>query len=159
MNSKELFARDTTVIKKSDNLFLTEVSENWSIGNTANGGYSMTLAAKAMSEFLDHKDPLSISAHYLDRVDFGSTELHITHLSTSRSLSTARVEFMQNNKIKIIFIGTFTDFSFKNDMNIYEREVPSFPNYDTCEVIPYKEGFNPKSVSYTHLTLPTKRIV
>ena len=144
MNSKELFARDTTVIKKSDNLFITEVSENWSIGNTANGGYSMTLAAKAMSEFLDHKDPLSISAHYLDRVDFGPTELHITHLNTSRSLSTARVEFMQNNKIKIIFIGTFTDFSFKNDMNIYEREVPNFPDYDTCEVIPYKEGFNPK---------------
>ena len=73
MNSKELFVRDTTVIRKSDNLFTAEVSENWSIGNTANGGYSMTLAAKAMSEFLEHKDPLSISAHYLDRVDFEDT--------------------------------------------------------------------------------------
>ena len=50
MNSKELFVRDTTVIRKSDNLFTAEVSENWSIGNTANGGYSMTLAAKEMSE-------------------------------------------------------------------------------------------------------------
>ena len=34
MNSKELFVRDTTVIKKSDNLFTAEVSDNWSIGNT-----------------------------------------------------------------------------------------------------------------------------
>ena len=105
MNSKELFVRDTTVIKKSDNLFTAEVSDNWSIGNTANGGYSMTLAAKAMSEFLEHKDPLSISAHYLDRVDFGATELHVTHLSSSKSLSTARVELIQNNKIKIIFLS------------------------------------------------------
>ena len=38
MNSKELFVRDTTVIKQSDNLYTAEVSENWSIGNTANGG-------------------------------------------------------------------------------------------------------------------------
>ena len=104
MNSKELFVRDTTVIRKSDNLFSAEVSENWSIGNTANGGYSMTLAAKAMSEYLEHKDPLSISAHYLDRVDFGTTELHVTHLSSSKSLSTARVELIQDNKIKIIFV-------------------------------------------------------
>ena len=29
-------------------------------------------------------------------------------------------------------------------MNIYERDVPSFPDYESCEVIPYKEGFNPK---------------
>ena len=29
MNSKELFVRDTTVIRKSDNLFTAEVSENW----------------------------------------------------------------------------------------------------------------------------------
>ena len=144
MNSKELFVRDTTVIKQSDNLYTAEVSENWSIGNTANGGYSMTLAARVMSEFLEHKDPLSISAHYLDRVDFGSTEFHVTHLSSSKSLSTARVELIQDNKIKIIFIGTFTDFSFKNDMNIYERDVPNFPEYNSCEVIPYKEGFNPK---------------
>ena len=121
MNSKELFIKDTTVIKKSDNLFTAEVSENWSIGNTANGGYSMTLAAKAMSEFLDHKDPLSISAHYLDRVDFGATELHITFLSSSKSLSTARVEMIQNKKIKIIFIGTFTNFAFKKDLNILTK--------------------------------------
>ncbi|GIT32507.1 MAG: hypothetical protein Ct9H300mP3_00380 [Gammaproteobacteria bacterium] len=32
-------------------------------------GYSMATGARALSESLDHKDPLSIKGHYLSRVN------------------------------------------------------------------------------------------
>ena len=59
------FLKDTSVTKQDDQVYSGEVTEAWSIGGVANGGYSMSIAARALSDCLDHKDPLSITGHYL----------------------------------------------------------------------------------------------
>ena len=63
------------VTETSRGNFTANISDNWSIGQTANGGYSMSLLAKACSKYLDHKDPLVLSANYIDRVEFGSADI------------------------------------------------------------------------------------
>ena len=82
------FNKDISVIKVSDRNFTANISENWSIGQTANGGYSMAIIAKACSEYLNHKDPLVLSANYLERVEFGPADIEIFKISSSKSTST-----------------------------------------------------------------------
>ena len=80
--SFENFKDDISVSEEKPYLWKGNLSDRWSIGSTPNGGYSMAFAAKAISNTLVHKDPLSISANYLERLDFGETYVTVsyTHL-------------------------------------------------------------------------------
>jgi len=75
------FLRDTAVTKIDENTWKAELTDSWNIGGVANGGYSMATAARALSEALEHKDPLSITGHYLSRVEPGKAELEIEKLN------------------------------------------------------------------------------
>ena len=74
--SFENFKDDILSVQKDTNFWTGNLSDRWSIGNTPNGGYSMAFAANAISNSLTHKDPLSISANYLERLDFETGRIH-----------------------------------------------------------------------------------
>ena len=65
MSISKNFEDAIKVTETSSGNFTANISDNWSIGQTANGGYSMSLLAKACSEYLDHKDPLAVSYTHL----------------------------------------------------------------------------------------------
>tara|TARA_B100000085_G_C18422317_1_gene463234 strand:- start:245 stop:904 length:660 start_codon:yes stop_codon:yes gene_type:complete len=93
---------------------------------------------------LDHKDPLVLSANYIDRVEFGPADIEITKVASTRSTSTAYVSFKQEGNIKIFATVTFTDFSKMAGLKDNLRNEPKFDPYETCTQVPYKEGFSPK---------------
>ena len=101
--SFENFKDDISVLEEDSNLWKGNLSDRWSIGSTPNGGYSMAFAAKAISNSLIHKDPLSISANYLERLDFGETLVKVYPIHVTKSTSTARAELIQQEKIRVIF--------------------------------------------------------
>ena len=144
MSISKNFENDIKVNQVSEGNFTANISEDWSIGQTANGGYSMALLAKACSKYLDHKDPLVLSANYIDRVDFGPAEIEVSKIATTKSTSSASVSLKQKGILKIFSTVTFTDFSKATGLNDNLRQVPEFESYESCIQIPYKEGFNPK---------------
>ena len=81
MSISKNFEDAIKVTETSSGNFTANISDNWSIGQTANGGYSMSLLAKACSEYLDHKDPLVLSANYIDRVEFGPADIEVSKIS------------------------------------------------------------------------------
>ena len=105
------FLRDTAVSKVNENTWEAELTDDWNIGGVANGGYSMAPATRALSESLEHKDPLSITGHYLSRVEPGKALLQIEKLNMGRSVSTALLKFTQGGEERIRFTSCFTDFS------------------------------------------------
>ena len=146
MNNKEGysdFLEDTVVTQQSDTSLSAEVSDRWSIGGTANGGYSMVLAAKALSKVLPHKDPLSISGHYLDRVEPGPLLMEVEILKLGKSISTANIKLIQNGSEKIRFIGSFTDFHHAKGETYMHHAAPEFPPIEECIKPPFKTGFSP----------------
>ena len=144
MSISKIFEKDIDVKLLSEDNFTANISENWSIGQTANGGYSMALIAKACSKALSHKDPLVLSANYIDRVEFGSADIQITKIASTKSSSTEHVSLKQNGILKIFCTVTFTDFSKMKGLNNNLRLEPKFDPYENCIQVPYKEGFNPK---------------
>ena len=139
----EHFKSDISVVQIEEDLYEGNVSDMWSIGTTPNGGYTMALAAKAISESLEHKDPLIITANYLNRVNFGKIDIKVETLPSTRSLSSARATMIQDNEIKVIFTATFTDLSKSTGLNKAFKKEPIFEKYEDCHLHAFKEGFNP----------------
>jgi len=137
------FLKDTSVKRKDENTWEAELTDDWNIGGVANGGYSMATAARALSECLDHKDPLSITGHYLSRVESGKAILEIEKLNIGRSVSTALLRFIQGEEERIRFTACFTDFSKSKGDTLQERGPPDFPPIEECIKMPYKKGFTP----------------
>ena len=135
------FLRDTAVSRLGENSWEAELTDDWSIGGVANGGYSMATAARALSESLDHKDPLSITGHYLSRVEPGKALLEIEKLNIGKSVSTALLKFIQGGEERIRFTSCFTDFGKSKGDTLREVEAPDFPPIEECIAMPYKEGF------------------
>jgi len=137
------FLRDTAVTQLDEDIWEAELTDDWNIGGVANGGYSMATAARALSEYLTHKDPLSITGHYLSRVEPGKVRLEIEELNIGRSVSTALLKFIQNGEERIRFTSCFTDFSKSKGDNLREVEAPKFAPIEDCINMPYIEGFTP----------------
>ena len=143
LNGYPRFLNDTAVTRQDEFTYLGEVTDAWSIGGVANGGYSMAIAARALSDCLEHKDPLSITGHYLSRDEPGPVILKIEKLSEGRSITTAVVRFIQSGKERIRFTASFTDFLKSSGDTLYEREPLKFPPISECIKMPYIEGFTP----------------
>jgi hypothetical protein len=144
MSISKNFEDAIKVTETSSGNFTANISDNLSIGQTANGGYSMSLLAKACSEYLDHKDPLVLSANYIDRVEFGPADIEVSKIASTKSTSTAHVSLSQKGNLKIFTTVTFTDFSKMKGLKENLRSEPNFEDYETCTQVPYKEGFSPK---------------
>ena len=80
----------------------------------------------------------------MERLDFGESLVKVYPVNESKSMSTARAELIQDNKVKVIFTGTFTNFSKSNGLDLSMRNEPNFDSYDDCILQPFREGFNPK---------------
>ena len=101
MSISKNFEDAIKVTETSSGNFTANISDNWSIGQTANGGYSMSLLAKACSEYLDHKDPLVLSANYIDRVEFGPADIEVSKIASTKSTSTAHVPYKEGFSPKL----------------------------------------------------------
>ena len=137
------FIIDSSVEQTSDLTLTANISDRWSIGGTANGGYSMAIAARALSKILPHKDPLSISGHYLNRIEPGQLLIEVEPLKIGKSISTANVRLIQNSQEKIRFLGSFTDFSHVRGETYMHHEAPDFGPIENCIKVPFKPGFSP----------------
>lgn len=137
------FLSDTSVRKIEDNFYKGELTDAWSIDGAANGGYSMAIAARALSDCLYHKDPLSITGHYLARAEPGPVDLHIEKLSEGKSISNATLKFIQFGEERIRFTASFTDFDKSKGDTLYERKALEFPSINDCIKMPYVDGFTP----------------
>ena len=143
LNGYPRFINDTAVTRQEEFSYTGEVTDAWSIGGVANGGYSMSIAARALSDCLNHKDPLSITGHYLSRAEPGPVTLKIEKLSEGRSITNAVVRFIQSGEERIRFTASFTDFLKSSGDTLYERKPLEFPPITECIKMPYIEGFTP----------------
>lgn len=75
--------------------FDVAIDSGWTVGPKPNGGYLLTLLARAASEGLGaadsaHRDPLAASAHFLAAPDPGPAEVRVDTLRVGRGASQVR---------------------------------------------------------------------
>ena len=85
------FARSTALRKIDEQVWEGDFSADWCIGQVPNGGYTLALGARVLSEALPHCDPLNVSAYYLARTEPGPVRCEVELLRVGKSTSNGMV--------------------------------------------------------------------
>lgn len=88
----------------------TTISSRWNIGDNPNGGYLLSSVLQAMAVASDHKDPLSVTTHYL-RPGTGDENavVRVEVVRAGRSQTTMRGSLTQQGKERLEVIAVFGD--------------------------------------------------
>ena len=131
-----LFEKETAVTRIADNQWRSCLTENWCVGTVPNGGYLMAIAARALSEALPHKDPLSMNGFYLAPTVVGECDIFVEVLSEGRSTTQAVAKLYQNGEQKIQFTAAFTSLDKLYGETYMEVGPPDIPPFEVCPDLP-----------------------
>jgi acyl-CoA thioesterase len=88
-----------TAVPAAPGRYAAQLHGGWRIGGGINGGLLLALAGRALSaELRPHRDPFSITAHYLSASLPGPAEIRTEVLKRGRTLSTATAAVVQTDQ-------------------------------------------------------------
>lgn len=104
------FERDTAVTPAGDGAWVTEMSTDWNIDESANGGYALTPVLRAVREMAAHPDPISVTTHFLRPVQGGGVG-HVTAglIRSGRSVSVGSGRLHQADADRLVVSAVFGD--------------------------------------------------
>lgn len=129
-----VFDDETAIEPVSDGQWTGTVHESWNIGENPNGGYLLALVIGAMETLGPHRDPLSITTHYLRPGTPGERcDISADIVRSGRSLTTIRGGLAQQGKQRIEVLAAFGDLSAPSEIDS-ELSVspPEVPPPDQC---------------------------
>jgi len=103
-----LKARSTSDCAQDNTL---TISDRWDIIGYPNGGYLAALAASVMSQVTNHRDPLTISAHFLGHPTAGPASFDVRLVDHKKSMSRTLMTLNQKDQATVLYLATYTDFS------------------------------------------------
>jgi hypothetical protein len=98
MLEQELFSAVSAVTELAPGRFSAEVDPEWTIGAKPNGGYLLSMLARAATSTSVHDHVIAASAHYLHSPDPGPVLIETELLRSGRSASQIRARMEQEGK-------------------------------------------------------------
>lgn len=142
-----LFDQDLTVTSSSaDDTLSFPSADRWCWAGVPNGGFLLSMAAKAMSEQLLHKDPISVSATYVSRTELAPVQAQIDVLGSSKNLSQASAKLMQEGQVRVQAVGLFGDLDSRKGIDFCAVEMPNMPSPEDCIRVTYSQSSFPDNV-------------
>lgn len=150
------FDRHAQLEPLGDNRFAVTLSDLWNVGAVPNGGYLIGLAGKAMAAVTTHKDPLSITGHYLRPAQPGPGEWHVTLIKQGSTFDNAEVSLVQDGKERCRFIAAYGSLGEMSGPNWRHENAPQMPAPAHCQPLPanvvlnarYESLFAPASLGW-----------
>ncbi|MFZ0626643.1 MAG: thioesterase family protein [Acidimicrobiia bacterium] len=136
------FAAATAVDRTGPATWRGEVEPDWDIFGIANGGYLMSMAARAMSQSAEGRVPASVTAHFTKPVAAGPVIIEVTTVKTGRSFTTLRAEMLGVDGATLVsLIGSFADQGRPiPDVYLSSTQPPDLPPPEECVLaIPSKD--------------------
>ncbi len=103
------FVEASAVKRVDESTWIGEVQPDWDIFGVANGGYLMSIAARAMSEAADGRLPVSVTGHFTRPVTTGPIEVTAEPIKVGRTFSTIRATMTAGGNTHLSLIGTLGD--------------------------------------------------
>ncbi|MFO7559298.1 MAG: thioesterase family protein [Desulfobacterales bacterium] len=131
-----LFDQDISLIRKAALVFKGNVSSNWSVNGTPNGGYLMAMLTNAMVKCSDKKETPIITANYISRSVPGEADIFVEKFAQSTQFTRLQARLVQGGMERIRIIGTFADEKNECFMKRYEASPPDMHSPEECIEIP-----------------------
>lgn len=136
MTRQAHLARDTAVRPVGFGRFAGTVTDGWLIapGGAANGGYLMTMAARAMQAVVPQPDPVTVTAHFLRPAPLGEVLIATEVVRTGRRHSTvqAAVTDPGGTEEYVRLLGAFGDLASAEGPTRVDRHPPDLPPIEEC---------------------------
>ncbi|MET7715812.1 thioesterase family protein [Streptomyces sp. NPDC005407] len=131
------FDRDTAVTLRAPGIYDAELSAGWTIISAVNGGYLLALLGRALGEALPHRDPFTVSAHYLSASQPGPAVIRTDVVRTGRTLSTGQASLFQYGEDgaeieRIRVLATYGDLDALPDDVRTSAKPPAMPPLQDC---------------------------
>ncbi|EPD64688.1 MULTISPECIES: thioesterase family protein [Streptomyces] len=131
------FDRDTALTLREPGVHDIDLSAGWTIINAVNGGYLLAVLGRALGETLPHRDPFSISAHYLTASQPGPAVVRTDVVRAGRTLSTGQASLFQRDEDgreveRIRVLASYGDLDALPDDVRTTAEPPALPPMDQC---------------------------
>jgi len=98
MPGQRLFSAVTAVTQREPGRFSAEVDPEWTIGAKPNGGYLLSMLARAATSMSGHDHVIAASAHYLHSPEPGPVRIEAELLRAGRSASQLRARMEQDGR-------------------------------------------------------------
>ncbi len=98
------FERETAVRQGSDGNWTTQLSDDWNVGDSANGGYALSPVLRALREVGNHPDPISVTTHFLRPVQGGgaaSIRSQVIRIGRTVSVATGTLELRGSDRLVV----------------------------------------------------------
>lgn len=134
------FQAESAVQRRADSTtYDATLSEHWAIGGKPNGGYTLSILARAACHAVDAEHPLAVSAHYLRAPDSAPAEVRTEVVRQGRRVSSARATLWQGDKPQIDALVS-TGQLHGGSAEWMSRPAPDMPPPEDC-VPPGTEKF------------------
>ncbi len=148
------FEADSAVTATDQTSFRGHIAEGWDVVGNANGGYLMTIAARAMASAAERPHPVSMTSHFLAPGTVGPVDLHPEVLKRGRTFATVRADVRSGDRTLLTSLGTFSDLSKLEGPVRVDAAPPHLPPPDECvRVLPSPAGFPPSIMDKIELRL------
>ncbi|MCU0261677.1 MAG: thioesterase family protein, partial [Ilumatobacteraceae bacterium] len=149
------FAAATAVRTHDESRYSARIAEGWDIVGNANGGYLLSIAARAMAAAADRPDPVSITAHYLAPGRPGPGHVTTSVVRSGRRFSTVEGRLRAAGRDLLVALGTFGDLSDdsgEQGMHV-DGEPPELPDPEDCHPVVPAEPFPPPFMGHVELRM------
>jgi acyl-CoA thioesterase len=103
---------ETSVRALGDGRYTTRLASAWNIGTNPNGGYALLPALRAMLELSAHRDPLSVTVHFLrPAVEECDAEVTATIVRAGRTTTNATATMAQDGAPRLIAHAVLGDLA------------------------------------------------
>jgi hypothetical protein len=131
-----VFERDVSLTQQGDGKFQTNISGNWSINGSPNGGYLMALLLKAMTQCGQiHGVPI-ITANFIARSEVGAADVLVESISQSNRFARFEARLIQQGKERIRAFGTLMKETIEQVETHYGEPEPVVADLKECVLIP-----------------------
>ena len=153
MSSVVGFATDTAVRAVGEGRYVAEIRLGWDVVGNANGGYLLSVVARAMRDAAGRPDPVTVTAHYLSPGRPGPASITAEVVKRGRTFATAVGSLEAAGKRLMQVLGTFGDVSRPMGPERVEAAPPDMPLPDDCFAVEPTETFPPPFMGRVDLRL------
>lgn len=137
-----LFDRDIVLTPCGSNKFNGNIADNWSINETPNGGYLLSILAHAMVQNSDKKETPILTASFYRRCAPGPVTIAVENVSHSNQFNHLQASLIQEGKEKIRALGTFASGSETCRIERLEELSPEIPLPENCTEVLALPGYS-----------------
>ena len=125
MNQFDQFQSALSLTNVSEKIFAFTPDSRYFVGNTPHGGYLMAIMNKALSSVMPHPSAINSNVYYLERTEPAETEIHVEILRTSKGSTMGQAKLIQDGKIRCLFSGLYSDFTYMKGYSGLGTPLPS----------------------------------